>query len=118
MQTKIPSRQAQCAANKETLDSTNFIWDHKQHRFDFYMKPAMSWFKASEGHSKVPQKSLMDEVQCRNAGLPEHATEFRLGRAVHNIRYRGDFLQTKDVKRKAQYAVNKDWLTTQGVHLK
>merc|ERR1712166_1594671 len=79
VQTEDPSREAQCAANKAKLDSTNFIWDHKQHRFDCYIKPAVSWFKALEGHAKVPSKLVLDEAQCREAGLPEHATKFRLG---------------------------------------
>jgi hypothetical protein len=110
VQTEDPSRQAQYAANKEKVDSTNFIWDHYQHRFDRYIKPAVSWFKASEGHTKVPTKLVLDEAQCRKAGLPEHATEFRLGQTVSNIRYRGDFVQTPDPSREAQYTANKDWL--------
>ena len=81
-----PSRQAQYAANKKTLDSSNFIWDHKQHRFDFYIKPAVSWFKASEGHMEVPARLVLDEAQCCNAGLPEHVKEFRLGGTVNNTR--------------------------------
>ena len=89
VQTEDPSRQAQYAANKETLDSTNFIWDRNQHRFDCYIKPAVSWFKASEGHAKVPAKLVLDEVQCREAGLPEHVKEFRLGQTVNNIRHQG-----------------------------
>ena len=110
VQTEDPNRQAQCAANKETLDSTNFIWDPYQHRFDCYIKPAVSWFTASEGHSKVPTKLVLDEAQCRKAGLPEHATEFRLGQTADNIRYQGHFVQTKDPSRQAQYAENKNWL--------
>ena len=114
VQTEDPSRQAQCAANKEILDSTNFIWDAYQHRFDCYIKPAVSWFKALEGHAKVPAKLVLDEMQCRNAGLPEHVKEFRLGQTVTSIRRQGVFVQTKDVNRQAQYAANKDWL---GAHL-
>ena len=114
VQTEIPSRQAQYTANKETLESTNFIWDASQHRFDCYIKPAVSWFKALEGHAKVPAKLVLDEMQCRNAGLPEHVKEFRLGQTVTSIRRQGVFVQTKDVNRQAQYAANKDWL---GAHL-
>ena len=115
VQTEDPSRQAQCAANKETLNSTNFIWDAKQHRFDCYIKPAVSWFKALEGHAKVPRKLVLDEMQCRNAGLPVHVTEFRLGQTVHHIRSRGDFVRTQDPSRQAQYAANKGWLEAQGI---
>merc|ERR1740117_1225627 len=107
VQTEDPNRQAQCAENKEKIDSTNFIWDPSQHRFDCYIKPAVSWFKASEGHAKVPQKLVLDEAQCSEAGLPEHVTEFRLGGAVKNIRHRGDFVQTRNLSREAQYAANK-----------
>ena len=113
-QTEDPSREAQYAANKEKLDTTNFIWDPYQHRFDCYIKPAVSWFKVSEGHAKVPTKLVLDEAQCRKGGLPEHVTEFRLGQTVHNIRYRGDFVQTPDPSREAQYTANKDLL---GAHL-
>ena len=70
----------------------------------------MSWFKALEGHAKVPQKFALDEAQCCNAGLSEPVTEFRLGQTVKNIRFRGDFAQTQDPSRQAQYAANKDWL--------
>ena len=118
VQSEDPRRQAQYTANKEMLDSTNFIWDHKQHRFDRYIKPAMSWFKALEGHAMVPQKLVMDEMQCRNARLPEHVKEFRLGGTVNNIRGSGDFVQTADPSREAQCTINKDWLENQGVQLK
>jgi hypothetical protein len=110
VQTEDPSREAQYAANKEKLDTTNFIWDPYQHRFDCYIKPAVSWFKASKGHAKVPTKLVLDELQCRKAGLPEHVTEFRLGQTVNAIRSKGVFVQTEDPSREAQYAANKDWL--------
>jgi len=110
VQTEDPSRQAQYAANTEKLDSTNFIWDALQHRFDSYIKPAVSWFKVSEGHAKVPQKLVLDEAQCCEAGLPEHIKEFRLGQTVKNIRRYGVFVQTADPSREAQCAANKGWL--------
>jgi hypothetical protein len=118
VQTEDPSRQARCVANKETLDSTNFIWDAKQHRFDCYIKPAVSWFKALEGHAKVPKQLVLDEMQCRNAGLPEHVTEFRFGGTVSHIRNRGDFVQTQDLNRQSQCAANKGWLEAQGIQFK
>ena len=118
VQTEDPSREARYAVNKETLDSTNFIWDASQHRFNCYIKPAVSWFKALEGHAKVPQKLVLDEMQCRNAGLPEHVKEFRLGQTVRDIRSRGDFVQAQDLNREAQYAENKGWLEAQGIQLK
>ena len=55
-------------------------------------------------------KLVLDEAQCRKAGLPEHATEFRLGQTVDNIRHQGQFVQTEETSRKAQYTANKDWL--------
>ena len=46
--------------------------------------------------------------------MPEHVKEFRLGQVIDNIRHQGDFVQTADSSREAQYAANKDWL---GAHL-
>ena len=66
----------------------------------------------------MPQKLVLDEMQCRNAGLPEHVKEFRLGQAVNAIRSQGQFVQTEDPWREAQYAGNKRWLKTQGTQFK
>ena len=118
VQTEEPNRQAQYAVNRETLESTNFIWDASQHRFDCYIKPAVSWFKASKGHMEVPDKLVLDEAQCRKAGLPEHVKEFRLGKTVSAIRHHGQFVQTKDLNRQPQCAANKGWLEAQGIRFK
>ena len=75
---------------------------------------ALQWFKASESHMEVPLKLVLDEAQCREAGLPEHVTEFRLGSTDDGIRHRGDFVQIENPRREAQHAANKHWL---GVHL-
>ena len=68
------------------------------------MRTSTEWFKASEGHMEVPDKFVLDEVQCREAGLPDHVTEFRLGRTVNSIRHQGPFVQTADLGRAARCA--------------
>ena len=98
------------AARRTQLDSIGFIWDAYQHQFDHHVLPALQWFKASEGHMEVTQEFVLDKAQCREAGLPEHVTEFRLGQTVSDIRHQGIFVQTADPSRQAQYAANKDWL--------
>ena len=35
---------------------------------------------------EVPKELVLDEAQCREAGLPGHIKEFRLGSTVNNIR--------------------------------
>merc|ERR1712166_244948 len=96
------------AARRTQLDSIGFIWDHYQHQFDHHVLPALQWFKASEGHMEVPEKLVLDEAQCREAGMPEHVKEFRLGQTVDTIRSRGDYVQTEDPSRQAQCAANKE----------
>merc|ERR1719272_1359463 len=80
------------AARRTHLDSIGFIWDHDQHQFDHHVLPALQWFKATEGHMEVPKKLVLDEAQCRKAGMPEHVKEFRLGFTVSNIRSSGHFV--------------------------
>ena len=103
------------AARRTQLDSMGFIWDHNQHLFDHHVLPALQWFKASEGHMEVPKKLVLDEVQCREAGMPAHVTEFRLGQTVNTIRSHGIFVQTNALNRQAQCAANKGWLEAQGI---
>ena len=98
------------AARRTKLDSIGFIWDHDQRRFDHHVVPALQWLKASEGHMEVPTKLVLDEVQCREAGLPAHVKEFRLGGTVDNMRHQGISVQTTDPSRQGQYTANKDKL--------
>ena len=71
VQTTDPSREAKCAARRRQLNGIGFIWYMFQHRFECYVLPALRWFGASEGHMEVPPKLVLDEAQCREAGLPD-----------------------------------------------
>merc|ERR1712166_1188151 len=72
------------------LDAINCDWAGERHFERIVM--ALQWFQATEGHMEVPDKLVLDEVQCAEAGLPKHVTEFRLGETVSSIRARGTFV--------------------------
>ena len=116
---QAPDQNHEYAAHKAQASNhpggTNFIWDFHQHRFDSYVKPALRWFKASEGHTEVPIQFVLDEAQCQEAGLPQHVTEFCLGHTVSAIRHEGICVHTEDPSREAQCETNKDWLEARDI---
>ena len=80
------------AARRTQLDSIGFIWDAEQHYFDSHFIPALGWFKATERHMEVPKELVLDEAQCREAGLPKHVKQFRLGHTIDQIRRYGMYV--------------------------
>jgi hypothetical protein len=44
--------------------------------FDTQLMPALKYFGQTEGHMDVPRRYVLNEEQCRTAGLPEHIKEF------------------------------------------
>merc|ERR1712166_1276108 len=89
------------------LDAIDCDWTGEQ-RFERIVM-ALQWFKASEGHMEVPPPCLLDESQCREAGMPVHVKEFRLGKTVDSIRDFGIFVQTsiRDPRREAKCAARR-----------
>ena len=88
-----------------------------QYKFDRIIKPAVSWFKASQGHANVPRKCVLNEKECREAGLPEDVKQFRLGQTLNFIRSHGHFIQTSDPSCESKCAANKVWLQAEGIRL-
>ena len=98
------------------LDAIDCDWAGER-RFERIVM-ALHWFQAIEGHMEVPARLVLDEAQCAKAGMPEHVKEFRLGQTVNHIRHYGQFVQTEDPSRQAQYTANKGWLEAQGIQFK
>ena len=86
--------------NRAKLDALGFIWDAVLYRFEEVVVPALVWFKAKHcGSMEVAKDCVLGEEQCREAGLPAHVGEMRLGQTVGHIRSSGIFVEGRSEMR-------------------
>ena len=82
--------------NRARLDEVGFVWDSHQHTFETVVVPALEWYgREHDGGMNVPLLYVMFETECRAAGLPAHVSEYRVGRAMDRIRFRGNFVSER-----------------------
>jgi hypothetical protein len=107
VETTMKSRQEQYDTNRARLDQIGFVWDSNQYVFDTQLMPALKYFGQTQGHKDVPRRYVLNEEQCRAAGLPGHIKEFRIGETFNSICSVGNYVEGKIKSRQEQYDTNR-----------
>ena len=84
-------KQALFARRRAALEAIDFAADGAR-RFGWLLL-ALRWYSDThKGNMDVPKEFVMSEDDCREAGLPVHVGEYRLGQTVNSIRSSGTFV--------------------------
>ena len=80
---------------REVLDTMGFVWDELAFRWEQEVLPALTMYKDIQGNMRVPRAFAVPS----ESPWPREVWGMKLGKTVHHIRNREDFVENNPERR-------------------